>query len=344
MTLSISFGKFREFEAYLQKNGYVFEERPSQQFLAKNAGISINLYNTGKILFGGSNKAEIARVEEYLLSLTENKKGAANIRYAGDKIILESPYNKAFVSELKSGLQYHRWVNEEKRWIFDNKERQKLLEIARKFFPVVEHNPPAGIPISEPYVSSEPIESPSILGLSSVLKPGAEVEIWTDGACVVNPGPGGYGVMIKWQGQKWEIAGGFRQTTNNRMEITAALVALKALPEKCKAVVYSDSSYLVKGSKWAKRWESNDWMRKDRKTKDWKKVVNADLWEEMLQLLAQREVKFKHIQGHSGIIENEVCDQLAESAARKPGLPADWGYGADEVDETDSSSSELDWI
>lgn len=339
MTLSISFGKFREFKAYLQKNGYVFEKRPSQQFLAKNAGISINLYNNGKIVFGGSNKAEIEQVEEYLISLTENKKGAANIRYAGGKIVLKSPYSAAFVSELKSGLQDRRWVEEEKHWIIGIKERQKILEIARSYFQVVEHSPPADNPMSEPCISSESIESTAISELSSIATPGAEVEIWTDGACVVNPGPGGYGVIIKYQGQQWEIAGGFRQTTNNRMEIMAALVAIKALPEKCKAIVYSDSNYLVKGSRWAINWESHDW-----KKKDGKKAANADLWGEMLHLLAKRVVKFKQIQGHSGIIENEICDQLAESAARQHDLPVDWGYGADEVDESDSSSSELGWI
>jgi ribonuclease HI len=127
------------------------------------------------------------------------------------------------------------------------------------------------------------------------------------------------------------------------MEVMAALVALRYLPAKCNATLYSDSRYLIIGSKSAKRWESNDWKREDPKTKELNDVKNIDLWEEMLPLLAEHKIQFKKVLGHSGITENERCDQLAESAARKPDLTADWGYGADEVDES-SSSSDLGWI
>jgi ribonuclease HI len=250
-------------------------------------------------------------------------KRTANIQYTGDQIVITSPYDVDFVSELKSGLKSRRWNSEKKCWIVDTKERHKLLEIARRFYQVVEDNQPTETPVSPSQYDAVPAEAPSGTKIDSVLRPGIELEIWTDGACVVNPGPGGYGIVFEYQGQKWEKAGGFRLTTNNRMEIMGALVALETIPEKCKATIYTDSQYLANSvaKGWARRWKSKGWIKKGNI-----KVPNADLWERMLQLCAQREVEFKWIKGHNISVENERCDQLAESAARNPDLPADEGY------------------
>lgn len=260
----------------------------------------------------------------------ENTKRTAHIQYAGSQIIITSPYDADFVSELKSGLKSRRWNTQKKGWIVDSKERQKLIEIANRFYQVVEDNQPADTPVPSSRFTAEPIEYSSGIKIESALKPGMELEIWTDGACVVNPGPGGYGIVFKHQGQIWEKAGGFRLTTNNRMEITAALVALETLPEKCKAIIYTDSQYVVNSitKGWAKSWKSKGWNKGTNK-----KVPNADLWERMLQLCAQHEVEFRWIKGHNSSVENERCDQLAESAARKLNLPADEGYTNKEDNE-----------
>jgi len=260
----------------------------------------------------------------------ESTKRPAHIQYTGFEIIVTSPYDANFVSELKSGLKSRRWNPEKKGWIVDIKERQKLMEIVSSFYQIVEDNKPAEAPMSTSSFNAEPIEAPSGIDIASILRPGIILEIWTDGACVVNPGPGGYGIVFKCQEQKWEKAGGFRLTTNNRMEIMGALVALETLPAKCKANIYTDSQYLVNSiSKgWAKRWRSKGWKKKGNK-----KVPNADLWERMLQLCARHEVEFSWIKGHDSSVENERCDQLAESVARKPNLPADEGYTSAEDNE-----------
>ena len=259
----------------------------------------------------------------------ESTKRTAHIQCTGGQIIVTSPYDADFVSELKSALKSRRWNPEKKCWTVDIKERQKLIEIASRFYQVVEDNQPAETPVSSSRLNAEPIETPSGIEIDSVLRPGIELEIWTDGACVLNPGPGGYGIVFESQGQKWEKAGGFRLTTNNRMEIVGALVALETLPEKCKAIIYSDSQYLVNSimKGWAKRWRSKGWNKKGNK-----KVPNADLWDRMLQLCAQHKVEFRWIKGHGSSAENERCDQLAESAARKPNLPVDEGYTNTEGD------------
>jgi ribonuclease HI len=150
-----------------------------------------------------------------------------------------------------------------------------------------------------------------------------EVNIYIDGACSGNPGPGGYGIVIEYRGQKKEKSGGFSNTTNNRMEIMAAIVALEELKEKCKVIVYSDSQYLVNAimKGWALRWKSNGWMRNKKE-----KALNPDLWERLLGLCARHEVEFSWVRGHEGHLENERCDQLAREAASGTGLPIDKGY------------------
>ena len=149
------------------------------------------------------------------------------------------------------------------------------------------------------------------------------VTIYTDGACIGNPGPGGYGVVLLYGPKRREISGGFRLTTNNRMEMMAAIVGLRALRYQCSVTVYTDSQYLVngitKGS--AKRWRANGWRRKQGARRR-----NADLWELLLDLCAHHEVTFEWIRGHAGHEENEVCDRLSVCAAEGKGLPVDEGY------------------
>ena len=149
------------------------------------------------------------------------------------------------------------------------------------------------------------------------------VTIYTDGACLGNPGPGGYGTILLYQGHKKELSGGYRKTTNNRMEIMAALVGLGALKEKCKVTLYSDSEYLVNAMSkgWAQRWRANGWKRNKRE-----KVLNPDLWERLLQLCEHYEVQFSWVKGHAGTPENVRCDALAMQAAQQSNLPDDEGY------------------
>lgn len=150
-----------------------------------------------------------------------------------------------------------------------------------------------------------------------------KVIIYTDGACLGNPGPGGYGVVLLYGDHRREISGGFRLTTNNRMEIMAAIVGLGALKGPCSVTLYSDSQYLVdammKG--WAARWRANGWRRNKRE-----RAVNPDLWERLLDLSSRHRVEFVWVRGHSGNHENERCDRLSRQAAGLPGLPEDTGY------------------
>ena len=152
-----------------------------------------------------------------------------------------------------------------------------------------------------------------------------KVVIYTDGACTGNPGAGGYGAVIIENDRRQEISGGYQLTTNNRMEMMAAIAALKSLKEECAVTLHSDSKYIVdavsKG--WAKKWQANGWKRnqKDR-------AKNPDLWQEMLDLCQQHQVEFVWVRGHAGIPENERCDRLAVAAAKGINLPADEGYSS----------------
>ena len=253
----------------------------------------------------------------------QNIKRTAHLLYTDTQIIIKSPYDADFVSQLKSGLKARRWNRDKKAWIVDIKERQKLIEIGNRFYQLIEDNQSPDVDLASSRFSAIPDESPSGIDMPSVLKPGIELEIWVDGACVVNPGPGGYGIIFKYQGHKWEKAGSFRCTTNNRMEIMGVLVALETLPDKCRATIFSDSQYVVNSMTkgWAKRWKSKGWSKKGGK-----KVPNADLWQRMLDLCAKHKVECKWVKGHNNSLENDRCDQLAESAARKPSLPEDTGY------------------
>jgi ribonuclease HI len=151
-----------------------------------------------------------------------------------------------------------------------------------------------------------------------------EIIVHTDGGSIGNPGPGGYGIVIERDGERREISGGFRLTTNNRMEMMAAIVALEALRGSGRRIhLFSDSSYLVNAvdKGWARKWRSNGWNKADGKA-----AMNRDLWQRLLALLEELEVAFHWLKGHAGHEQNERCDRLAVAMARKPELPADEQY------------------
>ena len=150
-----------------------------------------------------------------------------------------------------------------------------------------------------------------------------DVTIYTDGGCLGNPGPGGYGAVLRCGPHEKHLSGGFRQTTNNRMEIMAAIVALEALKFPCLVALHSDSKYVVDAMMlgWVKRWKANGWRRNK---KD--KAVNVDLWERLLVACQDHDVKFVWVKGHAGHKYNEICDVLAKKAAGGTGLPSDEEY------------------
>ncbi|HEU0021943.1 MAG TPA: ribonuclease HI [Dehalococcoidia bacterium] len=150
-----------------------------------------------------------------------------------------------------------------------------------------------------------------------------QVTIYTDGSCLNNPGPGGYGAVLLFDPHRREVSGGFRLTTNNRMEMMAVIAALEALKEPCNVILYSDSQYVVNAiiKGWARRWQANDWRRNKKE-----RAVNPDLWERLIKVSQRHEVDFRWLRGHSGIVENERCDRLALAAATRSGLPEDLGY------------------
>ncbi|MDF1495983.1 ribonuclease HI [Caproiciproducens sp. CPB-2] len=141
-----------------------------------------------------------------------------------------------------------------------------------------------------------------------------QVEIYTDGACSGNPGPGGWGAVLRYNGVEKEISGGAADTTNNRMELTGVIEALRLLKEPCEVILCSDSKYVCdaisKG--WAKSWRKNGWRKGDKKP-----ALNPDLWEALLVLLEKHRVTVQWIKGHAGHPENERCDRLAVAAIEK---------------------------
>ncbi len=149
------------------------------------------------------------------------------------------------------------------------------------------------------------------------------VTVFTDGACLGNPGPGGYGVVLLYENHRKELSGGFRLTTNNRMEILAAVVALETLKEKCRVTLHSDSQYVVNAIEkgWAVRWCANQWRRNKSEM-----ALNPDLWERLLNCTARHQAEFRWVKGHAGHPENERCDQLAMAAAKGENLAVDAGY------------------
>ncbi|MBP1573685.1 MAG: ribonuclease HI [Oscillospiraceae bacterium] len=140
------------------------------------------------------------------------------------------------------------------------------------------------------------------------------VEIFTDGACSGNPGPGGWGAILRFGKITKELSGGEAKTTNNRMELSAVIAALSALKEPCKVILTSDSKYIIDAVTlgWAKKWQANGWMRNRKE-----KALNPDLWEELLRLLSIHTVEFVWVKGHAGHPENERCDALAVMESKK---------------------------
>jgi ribonuclease HI len=149
------------------------------------------------------------------------------------------------------------------------------------------------------------------------------VIIYTDGACTGNPGPGGYGVILKYGTHRKELSAGYRKTTNNRMELMAVIAGLQALKDRCQVTLYSDSQYLVESLSqgWAKKWQENGWKRNKKK-----KAKNPDLWEILLHLFEQHEIDIKWVRGHAGEEENERADFLATNAIKKSKLSVDDYY------------------
>ena len=141
-----------------------------------------------------------------------------------------------------------------------------------------------------------------------------KVNIYTDGACKGNPGPGGYGAILVYGSAEKEFSGGEAQTTNNRRELLGAITALSALKEPCEVVLTSDSKYLVDAvnKKWAVGWRAKGWKKSDGKP-----ALNIDLWERLLDLLDTHKVKFVWVKGHAGHPYNERCDRLAVTEAEK---------------------------
>ena len=150
-----------------------------------------------------------------------------------------------------------------------------------------------------------------------------EVTIYTDGAAEPNPGPGGYGVVLLCGPHRKELSGGFARTTNNRMELFAAIKGLEAIKTPCKVRLHSDSQYLVNAMTegWARRWQAKGWKRNRHD-----KAVNPDLWERLLRLCETHDVEFIWVKGHAGQRENERCDELAVQATQQGNLPVDEGY------------------
>ncbi len=140
------------------------------------------------------------------------------------------------------------------------------------------------------------------------------VNVYTDGACSGNPGPGGWGAVLEYNGQRREMSGGERETTNNRMELTGVIEALRALKEPCNVTLVSDSKYVIdaltKG--WARSWRARGWVKSDKKP-----ALNSDLWAVLLELCERHTVHCQWIKGHAGHPENERCDAMAVAEAAK---------------------------
>lgn len=153
--------------------------------------------------------------------------------------------------------------------------------------------------------------------------PNKQVDIYTDGACSGNPGPGGYGVVMIYKGHRKEFSGGYRWTTNNRMELMALIIALAALKERCIVSIHTDSKYLMGAfaKNWIAKWKLNGW-----KTSGKQVVQNQDLWKQLDALLEPHIASFHWVKGHADNKENNRCDELAVEALKKESLSIDHGY------------------
>ena len=138
----------------------------------------------------------------------------------------------------------------------------------------------------------------------------SQVDIYTDGACSGNPGPGGWGSVLLYNGHRRELSGGERDTTNNRMELRAVIAAIEALKRPCRVTIHTDSVYVMKGiTEWLEQWKRRNWRTAGRQA-----VKNVELWQRLEHVLAPHEVKWRWVKGHSGVAENERADELARRA------------------------------
>lgn len=146
-----------------------------------------------------------------------------------------------------------------------------------------------------------------------------KIDIYTDGSCLGNPGPGGYAAILKYNKSERVLTQGYYLTTNNRMELLAAIVALEVLKQKCHVTLYSDSQYLRNGIlSWIHNWKKNGWKTANRKA-----VKNADLWVRLDDIVRQHQIEWIWVKGHAGHIENERCDVIAKESASSPSLNDD---------------------
>ncbi|AUR30600.1 MULTISPECIES: ribonuclease HI [Morganella] len=148
-----------------------------------------------------------------------------------------------------------------------------------------------------------------------------KVEIFTDGSCLGNPGPGGYGALLRYKGHEKALSEGFFLTTNNRMELLAAIVALETLKRPCNIVLTTDSQYVRQGiTQWIHNWKRRGWRKADKSP-----VVNVDLWQRLDAAITRHQIDWQWVKGHAGHPENERCDELARAAAESPSQD-DTGY------------------
>lgn len=154
-----------------------------------------------------------------------------------------------------------------------------------------------------------------------------EIEIFCDGSSLGNPGPGGYGVILRYGSYEKELSRGYKITTNNRMELLGALAALSALKEPCKVTLYSDSNYVIQGmTAWRFSWRKNDWDNARKKN-----LKNLDLWQQLDKEAQKHDITWQWVKGHNGHSENERCDILAKNAAKSQDLIEDKGYCTNET-------------
>ncbi|PHM69147.1 ribonuclease HI [Xenorhabdus kozodoii] len=148
-----------------------------------------------------------------------------------------------------------------------------------------------------------------------------QVEIFTDGSCLGNPGPGGYGVLLRYQQREKTLSGGYFRTTNNRMELMAAIIGLESLKRPCTVILTTDSQYVRQGiTQWIHNWKKRGWKKADKSP-----VVNIDLWQRLDNAISLHDIDWRWVKGHAGHRENEQCDELARTAANHP-TQADNGY------------------
>jgi ribonuclease HI len=185
-------------------------------------------------------------------------------------------------------------------------------------------SPAKPVPALQPTTTTAPPRQPSLPTPPETAPTSDKIVVYTDGGCNGNPGPGGYGAVILRDGQRQELSGGYRLTTNNRMELMACIVALQSLSPGSHVVLHSDSQYVVNSINkgWAKRWRANYWWRNKEE-----RAENPDLWAQLLDLCEQHDVEFVWVRGHVGTVENERCDRLSVAASGRSNLPPDPGYG-----------------